>query len=258
MGDLHIVTQGPRDAPALLLIHAMGTDSRFWDECVAQWRERYFCVAPDLRSAGLSPLADPPAGVAQHAEDMEALRRKLGVARWVVIGCAMGGAVGAGLAARHPGSVAGLVMANPGLRNSDETKALLRARVDLVRREGMAALLPAAAERAFHNLPRDARFARYAGRYAEQRAEGYARQVLGFLDVDIEADVAALRCPLLVTPGAHDILMPADSAARIAEVQPCAEVEMLPGGHFVPMQAPDAFVARVDRFLSRIAGYGDP
>lgn len=251
--DLHVATAGDPRRPALLLLHAMGTDGRFWDECVALWRDRYHCVVPDLRSAGRSPLADPPAGVADHAADLEALRRELGVARWIVIGCAMGGAVAAAHAAREPGRVTALVMANPGLRNDETVKAMLRERVAQVRRDGMAALLPAAADRTFLNLPRDDRYHRYAERYAAQGAESYARQVLGFLDVDVGAEVAATRCPLLVVPGEHDTLMPADSAARIRELRPDAVVETLrDAAHFGPMQAPVAFVACVDRFLASL------
>ena len=104
-------------------------------------------------------------------------------------------------------------------------------------------------------MPKDERSESYLTRYGAQRAEGYARQVLGFLDVDVSQEVAAVRCPILITPGAHDILMPADSAERIKEIQPEAEIEIMPGGHFTPMQIPEAFVARVDRFLACIPGY---
>ncbi len=253
MSAMHVMTAGDPGRPALLLIHAMGTDGRFWNECIARWKDRYFCVAPDLMAAGRSPLPEAPMGVPEHALAIEMLRRELGVARWIAIGCAMGGAVAAGHAAREPGRVSALVMSNPGLRNAEHVKDMLRGRVELVRREGMAVLLPAAAERAFMNLPRDERYQTYLERYAEQRAEGYARSVLGFLDVDIEADMKAVRCPILALPGEHDVLMPADSADRIRQIRPDAVVETLPGAaHFGPMQAPDAFVARVDRFLAAL------
>lgn len=253
MTAMHVTTAGNPELPVMLLIHAMGTDSSFWDECITLWQGRYHCVAPDLMAAGRSPLPETPMGVPEHARAIEALRQDRGIERWIAIGCAMGGAVAAGHAAREPGRVSALVMANPGLRNAEPVKDMLRGRVELVRREGMAVLLPAAADRAFLNLPRDKRYERYLERYAAQRAEGYARSVLGFLDVDIEADMKAVCCPILALPGEHDVLMPADSADRLREIRPDAIVETLTGAaHFGPMQAPEAFVARVDRFLAAL------
>jgi hypothetical protein len=34
----------PRES-ALLLVHPMGTDHRFWEECIAFRRDQYCCVA---------------------------------------------------------------------------------------------------------------------------------------------------------------------------------------------------------------------
>ena len=77
--------------------------------------------------------------------------------------------VAATYAARHPDRVRALVMTNPGLANSDAGKEMLRKRVDVLRSEGVGALLPAAAERAFLNLPRDARYDRHVERFAARR-----------------------------------------------------------------------------------------
>ena len=254
MSKMHVRTAGNRDHPTLLLIHAMGTDSRFWDECISLWKDRFYCVAPDLMAAGLSPLPHNPMGVTEHAKEIEALRYELGIERWVAIGCAMGGAVAACHAAREPTRVTALVMANPGLRNADAIKKVLRERVEMVRAEGMAILLPSAADRAFLNLPRDDRYECYLVRYAQQNPEGYASSVMGFLDFDIEADIIALSCPILALPGQHDVLMPTDSADLLRQLKPDAVIETLPNvAHFGPLQSPKEFVERVDNFLSGLS-----
>ena len=66
-------TRGKPDSPALLLIHPLGTDLRFWDECVDLWAPRFYCIACDLRAAGLSPTPEVPAGLDQHVADLERL-----------------------------------------------------------------------------------------------------------------------------------------------------------------------------------------
>src|ERR1700693_6042318 len=92
-------TYGERQDCALLLVHPLGTDLRFWEECVAICEPRFYCIAPDLQAAGKSPRPEVPVTIPGHAADLERLRSSLGV-KWVVpIGCAIGGMIAATYAA---------------------------------------------------------------------------------------------------------------------------------------------------------------
>lgn len=237
----------------MLLVHPLGSDLRFWDECVALWEERYYCIACDLRSAGLSPMPEAPVGLEQHVEDLERLRARLGADRLTPIGCAIGGMVAACYAARHPERTRALIVTNPGLRNSEAARTMLRERVGIVRKSGMAVLLPGAVDRAFHQLPHDLRYARYAERYGAQDPEGYALSVLGFLDADVSGIVPRVRCPTLIVAGERDILMPAGDGPAMRDLMPCAEFTLMQGvAHFLPYQAPERFAAMAERFLDGV------
>ena len=254
MAKLHVVTRGDRANPALLLIHALGTDHRFWSEALPGLADHYFCIMPDLQAAGEQPLPPKPVELEEHCADLAELLQSLDIKKAVFIGCAIGGMIAAALAARHPELAAGVVMTNPGVRNADEVKGVLRARVDQVRAEGMASLLPAAAERSFHGMPRDRRYDLYVERYAAQSAEGYALSVLGFLDIDIRPDLPKVKCPLLLVPGGNDTLMPADGAQIVASLAPQAEIVRLEeAAHFIPFQAPERFLATIKPFLAEKA-----
>ena len=179
----------------------------------------------------------------------------LGLAKVTLAGCAIGGMVAAILAAREPALCSGLVMTNPGLRNLPHVKEMLRARTEEVRRHGMAVLMPKAPETSFHDQPRDARYERFAERYASQSAEGYALSVLGFLDIDIRPILPRLTCPVMLMPGGKDLLMPPEGAREIGDRVPQAEIVPVPeAAHFVPYQAPDRFVAEMRRFMAATAG----
>ena len=65
--NLHYVTSGPADQPALLLIHPLGSSHVFWDECAAIWSKRFHVVAVDLRGAGQSPIPDRPWKANEHS-----------------------------------------------------------------------------------------------------------------------------------------------------------------------------------------------
>ncbi len=230
----------------------MGTDRRFWEECVEIWKERFYCVTPDLRAVGKSPRPEVPVTIPGHAADLEQLRNHLGIDTVVPIGCALGAMVAACYAARYPSSTRALIMANPGVRGTDAANEMLRQRVEIARQSGVAALLPAAVERAFHNQPRDERYRRHMERFAAQDSETFARSVEGFIGADITAELAHIHCPVLVVSGEDDVLMPADSGERIRTAVPQAELTMMKGAaHFLPFQAPDRFAPLVEDFLER-------
>lgn len=246
-------THGTPQRVALLLVHPMGTDRRFWEECVAHWKAQWYCIAPDLMASGKSPRPDVPVTIPGHVADLERLRQHLGVDAVVPIGCALGSLVAACYAARHAPSTRALVMANPGTRTTDAANGMLRQRVTLARQSGVGALLPGAVDRAFLEQPRDDRYRRHVERFAAQDAETFARSVEGFIGADITDDLPRIRCPLLVVSGEHDVLMPADSAQRIKTVVPQAELVVMKGAaHFLPFQAPDRFAPMVIDFVQRV------
>ena len=256
---LRVETHGQPGAPALLLVHALGTDGRFWDEAVAELARDFHCIVPDLRASGRTPNPAAPVTAQEHAADLVGLLDDLGVERAFFAGCAIGGMVAAVAAAAAPERCAGLVMTNPGVRNADGVKDMLRDRVGQVRAQGMGVLLPGAADKSFHSMPRDARFDTYVERYAAQDPEAYALSVLGFLDIDIRPVLPDVRCPVLLIPGGQDVLMPADSTEVIRSLVPQAGVVRFDDvAHFIPFQAPGRFVAELRRFAAASTPGGLP
>lgn len=73
-------------------------------------------LAFDLRGRGdTDKPAGGPFGMSQHADDVYAALRKMGVGASVVVGHSMGAFVAAALAAEHPDIVTGLVLVDGGL-----------------------------------------------------------------------------------------------------------------------------------------------
>jgi 3-oxoadipate enol-lactonase len=248
----YVLHSGESRDPALLLIHPLGADLNFWGECVAVWGRRITSMACDLRSAGLSPRSAGPVSIARHVADLETLRRKLGLRTVVPIGCAIGAMVAASYAASHPEMTAAVVLSNPALRTSAQARAMLIERAELVRRSGMAAILPGAVDKAFERQPKDHRYERYFARFAAQDAEAYACSVLGIVDADVSAELAAIRCPALVVAAAHDLLLPPEQSHLVHGLIPHAEFALLDdAAHFAPFQKPERFADLVLAFLGR-------
>jgi lipase len=71
-------------------------------------------LAFDLRGRGDSDKPEGPYGMAQHARDVAAAMRAMGLGSSIVIGHSMGAFVATALAAQDPGLVAGLVLIDGG------------------------------------------------------------------------------------------------------------------------------------------------
>lgn len=250
MQNLSYVVTGNAAGPSLLLLHAMGADLHFWDDCVPHWQTDYRCIACDLRSAGQSPAGTAPVTVDDHVRDLVDLLDKTSSKSVIVIGCAASTTVAAALAARYPAQVGGLVLANA-------TAALtpsgghLRERAEHVRGGGIAAILPGAVERPFLEQPKDERYRRYVERFAAQDPEAYAWTLLGYAQADVEKELPAVRCPTLIVAGGHDVLLPPERAQAVHRAIAGSRYMLFAeAAHFLPYQAPERFSAAVREFAA--------
>jgi proline iminopeptidase len=109
---LHVEERGHADGIAAVVLHGgPGSGSsplltRFFDPM----RYRVICI--DQRGAGRST----PRGSVEHnttadlVDDLQAVRERLGIARWLVVGGSWGAALALAYAAANPGEVAGLLL----------------------------------------------------------------------------------------------------------------------------------------------------
>jgi 3-oxoadipate enol-lactonase len=246
----HVFRETAVREPALLLIHPLGGDLRFWDDCMTLWPQ-LSSIACDLRSAGRSPRASGPVPIGQHVADLEALREALGVETVIPVGCAIGAMTAAAYAAAYPERVRALALSNPAPRMAPAARAMLSKRAADLQRDGMAAILPDAVDKAFAEQPQDERYIRYYENFSRQDAHAYAYSILGIVDANISEDLAAVRCPTLVVTGAHDILLPPSQGREVHGLIARSQyTEIGDASHFAPFQKPEKFARLVLDFLS--------
>ncbi|MEM1026014.1 MAG: alpha/beta fold hydrolase [Myxococcota bacterium] len=112
-GRMHVVDEGPRDAPVMVLVHGNPTWSFYWRNVISALRHRYRVIAPDHLGCGLSDrpahfsfrLAEHVDNLARVLDALEIDSYSLGVHDW-------GGAIGAGCALRAPERVDRLAVFN--------------------------------------------------------------------------------------------------------------------------------------------------
>ena len=108
--DLQVREDGPRSAPAIVLLHGFASSLHWWDAITPALAAHYHVIRFDLLGNGSS--AKPSGGYSMEHEAQlvdEALTR-LGIHRAVIVGHSMGGLVATALATRDRSLVAGIML----------------------------------------------------------------------------------------------------------------------------------------------------
>ncbi|MFC4014270.1 alpha/beta fold hydrolase [Nonomuraea purpurea] len=114
-GDIHVCQDGPRDAPALLLIHGSASSARSWDSLVPMLTKSHRVIRIDLLGHGRSAKPDDRSyATPDQARRAGAVLDRLGVEHAIVVGHSSGGVVATALAEQRPDLVTALVLINTG------------------------------------------------------------------------------------------------------------------------------------------------
>lgn len=114
-GDIHVCQDGPRDAPALLLVHGSASSSRSWDPMVPLLTGSHRVIRIDLLGHGRSAKpSDRSYALPDQARRAGGVLDRLGVEHAVVVGHSSGGVVATALAEHRPDLVTALALVNTG------------------------------------------------------------------------------------------------------------------------------------------------
>lgn len=136
--NMHVRIDGPADAPALVLLHLLGTDLRVWEEKANALSKTYRVIRPDLRGHGLTEVPHGPYTIENMAWDVLDLLTALGISVFYAGGLSVGGMIAQSIAAQAPARVAALILCDTALRILPPQSWLDRA--SLVRAQGIGVI----------------------------------------------------------------------------------------------------------------------
>jgi pimeloyl-ACP methyl ester carboxylesterase len=113
---VHVRDEGPRDDPSpIVLLHGFGSSLHAWDGWAQALRDKRRVVRLDLPGFGLTgPTPDATYGLERDMRVTLAVLDRLGIARCVLGGNSLGGAVAWRTALAHPARVEKLILVDAG------------------------------------------------------------------------------------------------------------------------------------------------
>lgn len=253
---LHIRDTGPRDAPAILLLHGFGSSLHTWEDVAAGLEGNHRVVRLDLPGFGLT--GPDPTGDYSDARAhvvILALLDRLGVERAHVVGSSMGGRIAWSFAAAHPERMWRLVLMAPDGFAAERREYGVPADVPPLIR-----LLPYTLPRFLLRWTMAPAFSpdpsllsgALLDRYHELlRAPGVRRAMVARLEQNIlvppEPLLAQIEAPTLLLWGALDRMVPVTNAEDYLRAMPNARRLVLEGVGHVPMEETPAEVIRAMR-----------
>lgn len=261
---LHVRDEGPRDAPALLLIHGHYGSLFMWDGWMKALTDKYRVIRFDYPSHGLTgPDPTNDYSLSRSLLLIEGLVKQLNLSRFHIVGTSLGGQFAFHYAARRPEQINRMILISPG--------GLVREGREPMVPQGRPFLLDVitwvAPQVLYNRLLLEGNFVDKSKVTKELREQYIELNILeGQRPAELERvsqyraenaneALAAVRAPTLVQWGGGNRQLGADQADQFLRLMTGTRAEKIiyPNvGHMPVLEAPDATAADARAFLDRV------
>jgi pimeloyl-ACP methyl ester carboxylesterase len=270
---VHLRDEGPRDAPAIILLHGSNADLHTWEPWVQALKGRYRVIRFDQVGHGLTG-PDPRGDYSRdnYVADILQVADTLGLEQFVLGGNSMGGKHALAFAAAHPERLAGLVLVDgsggPMLKLAAKEKDEDSGNIGfaIARMPGVNLIAEQITPRSLIQqsleqsvsvkaVASEAAVDRYWEllRYPGNRRATLARFSLPY-DPLTEAAIAGVKTPTLILWGEEDRLIPVEAGRWLDKTMPDSTLVVYPGiGHLPHEEAVSQTLGDLEPWLAQHA-----
>jgi 3-oxoadipate enol-lactonase len=237
----------------ILMIHEMGGCLESWDRLAPLLSNDHQLVRYDQRGHGVSEKVRTMT-LDELIADALAVANAFALERFATLGCAVGGAVALGLAARQPKRCPAVIALAPATIIPEARKAVALARADALIAEGIRPGVDAALMRSYAPALRgDASlFENVRAMRLGADPNGHAAMLRMLAGLDMRAELGSIRAPSLLLGGRHDGDRPPEHLAEVASLIPGASFRVVESGHLMALQAPADVANEILGFLAEL------
>jgi pimeloyl-ACP methyl ester carboxylesterase len=256
---LHYLERGTPDQPTLILIHGIERHAHLFDHIAPELTRDYRVIAYSMRGHGDSAWSPEAAYLVEdHAKDLEALIRQLGLRRVTLWGNSTGGRVAQVYAGLHPDTVERVISEDVGPERPQSISDNFARRVareangwasedDLVKELMQRA--PRTPEVIIRNFAHFGTKRRDDGRLIWKRDPNLVK---GFVETELWQYVSKITAPIIYVLGGASPIVPAETHQKLKATLSNGEVVVMPGlGHYPNEEDTKGFLVILNRFLKR-------
>ncbi len=250
--SLEYLDQG--EGEVILLLHGLGSTKADWELQKEEFSSDFRIIAPDLRGHGNStkPKDREAYGIPQFAEDMKLLLDKLDIAKCIVVGFSMGGAIAFEMATKYNDLISKMVIVNtaPDFNTLGEMgDQMIRERTEMLRSQGMEAMAKKVADGMFpEDDQKDLREAFYK-RANENDLEAYYNSFITLMNWGIGDKVRSIEIPSLVVASDMDYTPVALKESYTSKMKNAKLKIIKNSRHGVTMDQPEQFNKALLKFF---------
>ena len=235
------------------MVHGVGGDSSNWDGVVAALPPRFRTIRVDLSGHGRSGLITAPCTVQDLARDVTDVMDALGVRTASIAGFSLGGLIAQAIALDSPARVSRIALIATVAGRTPEEQARSAARIEVVRKQGLAFIAAGNREFWFSDA-----FRREHPEVVEARVQqfmacdpvSYLHAFAVFAKGDFVARLGEIGVPTLVVAGEFDPAATARMARLMHEKIAGARLEILAGmRHALLIECPQRVAGLIADFL---------
>jgi pimeloyl-ACP methyl ester carboxylesterase len=274
---VHLRDEGPRDAPAIMLLHGSNADLHTWEPWVQALKGQYRVIRFDQVGHGLTgPDPKDDYSTANFVADIGAVADKLGLSTFIIGGNSMGGKHALAYAIAHPERLTGLVLVDgsggPMLKlaraeKEEEKKGGGNIGFTIARMPGINRLAEQITPRflirqsleqsvSVKSVASEATVDRYCEllRYPGNRRATLTRFSQPYDPLAAE-DIAAVKVPTLILWGEEDRVIPVEAGYWLEETIPGSKLVVYPRiGHLPQEEAVEATLGDLQPWLATHSG----
>lgn len=264
---LHYRDVGPRDAPAIVLVHGFSASLHTWEDWATNLKQDYRVISLDLPGHGLTRCPDvSEMGIAHFVSVVDQALSTLNADTFTLVGNSMGGATAWNYTLAHPEKVDALVLVDASgwpeaAEDSESEPFVFKLLANPIARSVMkdldlSSLIRSGLEDSFtdQSLVTDEMVKRYA---SLGRAPCHRQAILNLMSgenprpIASKETLATVTAPTLILHGADDNLVPVGDATRFSEAIPNAQKIIYENvGHLPQEEVASQSVSDLRNFLT--------